>query len=201
MFARKIHPPLAEALEKNGIEKPFPIQKLSFSKAKSGGDLICSAPATKGKSTVLAICLIHLLKQAENDVPRAIVTVPDANAAHNIKAIFDKLAKNTDLRIFDAHLEVNTDELYHDIYAGSDIVIATPARFAELYTKNILNLSGLKIFALDDADMISKLNDLNQINRITESSDRLQLMIFMNKKTSHVERYIEKYAKTFEIIK
>jgi len=200
MFAKKILEPLAIALEEIQIEKPKQIQKKCFSKVKSGSDLICQAEEGNGKSTVIAISIIQQLKKALNDVPRALVTVPDAESAHLMKEIFDKLAKHTNLRIFDAHEEVNTTDLYHDIYAGSDVVIGTACRFGELYTKNVLNLAGLKIFAIDDANLIHRQDDLSQILRITETSEKIQILLFMSKNSSYFERFAEQYVKTFEVI-
>lgn len=200
MFARKIFEPLAKALAENGIDAPIGIQKLCFSKIKGGADIHCVSEAGSGKSAVIAISIIQQLKTAVDDVPRALVTVPDAEAAHAMKAVFDMMARYTDLRVFDAHEEVNTTDLYHDIYAGSDVVIGTASRFGELYTKNVINLTGLKIFAIDDADHINRQDELSQIFRISETSERIQVLLFSNKNSSYFEGYIEQYVKTFEVI-
>lgn len=200
MFARKIYEPLAKALAENGIDSPLGIQKLCFSKIKGGADIHCVSGAGSGKSAIIAISIVQQLKSAVDDVPRALVTVPDAESAHAMKTVFDVMAHHTDLRVFDAHEEVNTTDLYHDIYAGSDVVIGTASRFGELYTKNIINLAGLRMFAIDDADMIIRQDELSQIFRISETSDRLQVLLFANKNSSYFERYIEQYVKTREVI-
>lgn len=200
MFARKLLPALEKKLELESITSPIGVQKPCFSRIKSGGDLICKSAESSGKSTVLCIGLIQKLQKAVDDIPRAIVFVPDAEHSAKLFEMLTELASKTDLRIFDAHEPTNYDMLKDAIYMGSDIVIGTAIRLAELYNSNVINLSDLKLFAIDDFDALSR-NDANaQLERLTDSAEKAQKLIFCSNLNGRIERYAERFLKFPELI-
>jgi len=198
MFAKKIYEPLNKALEEQNIDSPIFLQKRCFSIIKSGADMLCHSDSNTGKTTVLAIGLIQKLQKAVGDVPRAIVFVPETTDAALCKTVLDKCATHTDLRIFDAHAPRRKDDLNTDIYMGSDIVIGTAQRMAELYNSNVINLSDLKMFAIDDADKITRLDANAHLERLAESGTKAQFLLFGETCTERMLRFANLYTRVQE---
>jgi len=196
MFAKKILPELNQALEENNINSPISIQKDVFSKIKSGVDLVWSVENGMGKTTLLAISVINQIKQALNDVPRAIIISSDIENAFSTTELCKKLARHTNIRIFCAHAKGVMDDLEVEIYNGSDIVIGTPAKIGEFYSTNVLNLTALKMLIFDDIDKINKQSDSSQLGRISTAVENAQKLIFTEKIDIKTERLIETHFKS-----
>ncbi|PKQ61676.1 DEAD/DEAH box helicase [Labilibaculum manganireducens] len=193
MFLKKLDPQLLEAIEEYGFETPTEVQKSCISKIKSGVDLFVKAPDESGKTHTIIIGIIQQLKAEFEDVPRAIVVVSDREKAIQLKEQFLALSHNTSLRIFSEGDAGNLHKLRDLIYAGSDIVIATARKFNELYSFSGINLSNLKIVAIDDAEMIIKEQIVSDINRLSDNLPKSQRIVFTNKITNKMEDYMENY--------
>ena len=98
MFKEKLNKKLVTALQEYGIETPTDLQTKSLSKINSGADVIAIGPVNAGKSTLLLISVIHKLKDAFEDAPRALILVADMASAIAMKQQFDFLGEGTSLR-------------------------------------------------------------------------------------------------------
>jgi len=194
VFLKKIIPELDKGLKDCSFETPYAIQKLSIPKIKSGANCLIIAPEKLGKSSSLVIAIIQQLKKAVNDVPRAVIIVPDKNAAITLKETFDKIGKYTDLRTFIVVEGRDINAIKHEIYVGSDIIIGTVKRLNELYSASGLNLNDLQIFATDDTDMVLRNDPLMQIDRWREIlHQKIQYLIFTKENNEKIIRFINKW--------
>lgn len=200
MFTKKVHKHLSSALMDEGFENPKPLQKICIPKIKSGADLLCVGPEKSGKSSTIVITVIQKLDKAFADVPRALIVVPDRERAFAMKEMFDNLGKNTNLRVFCAVGGENIHNLRDTIYEGSDVVIGTAKRLNELYSFSGINLNNLKMFVVDDAQLILKDEILSQLNRLSENIPKSQHILFTNKLTNRIESYQDNYMNVFNII-
>lgn len=200
MFAKKLYPALAKALEENGIDEPRFAQKEFFTAIKTGKDTACIAPYHTGRTTAMACAVIQMLQRAIDDVPRALIFVPDINEAEALLAIFENLARYTSLRIFSAHGGKYFEEQKTAIYMGSDVVIGTPNRLGELYAENVLNLSGLKYFVLENSELFIRQDANDHISRLAESAMKSKFILISDSFTPRVDRFIERYMNDESII-
>ncbi len=193
MFKEKLHKNLASSLEEHGFIEPKAIQLKSLSKINAGQDVIGIGPDHTGKSTTIVISAIQKLKHAFEDAPRVLILVADADMALAMKEQFLLLSKHTDLRIHCTHEGGKIDKQGEEIYSGSDIVIGTPKRSFDLYLKQHLNLNKIKLFVIDDAELMIKLAYQGQIDRLILSLPKCQHLVFTNNYDDKVERLIEKF--------
>jgi len=166
IFKKKLSSELSSALELAGITEPTELQQNSISRVKSGANCICVGPKGSGKTTGIVIGVIQCLKAALNDVPRAIIVVSDREKALELKEQFNALIRQSELRVFCAIDGEKYAQQKDKIYAGSDVVIGTARRFNELYSNNGLNLAALKMFIVDDAELVIKNEVHSQIERL-----------------------------------
>jgi len=200
MFLKKINEGLAQAIDEAGYESPKFLQKKGMSKIKSGTDVICIGPEGSGKTTAIVMGIIQKLGAALNDVPRALVVVPEREHALDMKEYFDILGKNTNLRVHCVYNRTKMPELKNAIYLGADVVIGTAKRLHDLYSQSGLNLNDLKMFVIDDAEEIMKLEVMSQIDRLTDIIPDVQHILFATEYNDRIERYAEKYMDVMEII-
>jgi superfamily II DNA/RNA helicase len=83
---------------------------------------------------------------------------------------------------------------------GSDVVIGTAKRINKIYSLYALNLSAVKIFAIDDADGVIKNLSYPQIDRISESMPKAQRVVFATQMTEWLERFSNEFMNVQEVI-
>jgi len=199
MFIKKLNPELLSALAEAGFEEPSEMQQICIPRIKSGVDLLCIAPEGAGKSSSIVISVIQRLKMAKDDVFRALVVVKDQKSAHELEAQFAVLAKNTDLRVYAVPDARDLEKIRDVIYYGMDVVIGTAKRLNELCMINGLNFGSLQVYVIDDGEMVTKQEYISQIDRLSKSVTKAQILFFAAKLTPKVERFAEEYMEVDEI--
>lgn len=200
MFIKKLDEQLLESLKENGFTEATQLEQICIPKIKSGHDLLCVASDKSGKTTSIVVSVLQRLKASLDDNPRAIVLVPDVDRANEMKAAFDLLGEYTDLRVHTACDDEKIDDQKDKIYMGSDVVIGTPKRMNQIYSLYALNLGVVKIFAIDDANLVIKSLNYPQIDRLSESLPKIQRVVFATQITEWIERYAKEFMNIQEVI-
>jgi superfamily II DNA/RNA helicase len=200
MFTEKLDIQLLESLEENGLIESTGLQHACIPKIKSGRDVICMADNGTGKSTTIVISVLNKLKASLDDNPRALIVVADKEKAAAMKSEFDRLGSYTDLRVHTACDDGKINDQKDEIYMGSDVVIGTAKRLNQIYTLYALNLTVLKIFAIDDADLIIKSTNYLQIDRLAESIPRTQKIVFTSQMNDWVSRFVDEFTNAEDVL-
>ncbi len=193
MFLKKLDPFLLDAIADAGYQQPTAIQKTCISKIKSGVDLFIKSDEGTGKTTALVIAVIQQLKEAFEDVPRALIVTDTREKSEMLKEQFQLLGQNTNLRVFCEGDAGNLHDLRDKIYAGSDVVIATAKKLNELYAFSGINLGNLKMFIIDDAELIMRDQILLEIDRLAPYIPKSQRIVFCSRFTKQMNRFEEEY--------
>lgn len=193
MFKEKLNKKLATAITEHGFEVPKPLQLKSIPKINGGSDLIGIGPKGCGKSSTIIISAIQKLVSAFEDAPRALIIVSDELKALEMKEQFKLFSYNTDLRSEVAFEGGKIDAQTEAIYFGTDVVIGTAKRVLEIYFRKNFNLNKIKLFVIDDAEMIIKNGLQGQIDRLALSLPKCQHLVFTNELTPKIEKLIEKF--------
>lgn len=191
---RKLNTPLKEALTRLEIETPTPFQKKSISKIKSGANFYGIAPAGAGKTTTIIVSTIQKLNsEAYMDAPRALIYVKDKEAALDLEEKFKTFTRYMDLRVYAAYDEKNIDHQKDDIYAGADIVIATPSRINKLFSITGIHLGELQLLIIEDAHELLKRTANDAIYRISQSITKCQYLVFSESWNAKLEKLEETF--------
>lgn len=191
---------LVEILNENQITELNELQLMCVPKIKSGNDLLCIAPEGSGKTTCIVTTVLHKLKKAVHDNPRAVIVVPDIARAEAMRLTFEKLGYYTDLRVHTACENEKIDDQKDRIYMGSDVVIGTLKRLTQIYTMYALNLSVVKMLIVDDAEEVLRNMNLVQMIRIAEGPVKTQHIVFATRLSEWVDRYTERILNVSEVI-
>jgi ATP-dependent RNA helicase RhlE len=200
MFNEKYNKRLAAALKLNGFEEPKELQKKCIAKINGGFDIIGIGPENSGRSSLTVMSAIHKLQRAFEDAPRALILVSNMDKAIAMKEQCVLLSKDTDLRTYCVYEEGKIDKEAAEVYLGTDILIGTPKRILDLYFLRNLNLNKIKLFVIDDAEMMIKISAQGHIDRLALSLPKCQHLIFTDNLTEKIEKLIHKFIVAPQII-
>ena len=85
---------LVEALAREGIDTPFPIQTLTIPDALAGRDICGKAKTGSGKTLAFGLPLLERVGKAQPGAPRALILVPTRELATQVCAALRALGKS-----------------------------------------------------------------------------------------------------------
>ena len=164
-------PFLLRALAEQGYETPTPVQQQAIPLALDGHDLLAGAQTGTGKTAAFGLPLLQHLgtsPQAVNGVrkPRALILAPTRELAVQV---------HDSLRDYSKYLRIPSTTIYGGVGMGNqldalrrgvDLVIACPGRLIDHIERRSIDLSGIEILVLDEADRMLDMGFLPSIKRI-----------------------------------
>lgn len=180
---------LLNAIADQGFITPTEIQRKCIPMILSGQEVIGIAQTGTGKTAAYLLPILMKVKYAQGDEPRAIILAPTKELVIQISEHAVELAKYTDLRIYPLYGGIGPKTQIEMIRQGSDIIIATPGRFTELYSKGELPTAHIKFLVLDEADRMMDMGFMHQLRKILEVVPRKrQNLLFSATFSERVEK-------------
>src|SRR5690606_31356196 len=192
MNLKKINPNLQQALIENGLTEAPNVIKEAFGTIKSGNDVVLIIEDQKEREQAVAISVIQRLEKAVMLSPRALVIVEDKPQALEMEAVFKKLAKYTNLRIFMTHDKTDLDEDKNQISVGIDVLIGTPERLSFMFGNAGFDVNQLKMWVINDIDELLRLRHDARLYRLSESIGKTQRLYVTDKETERLEIFVDK---------
>src|ERR1700758_917088 len=181
---------IVQALTEEGINHPFAIQELTLPLALAGDDLIGQARTGMGKTFAFGVPLLQRIttsgaQRPLNGIPRALIVVPTRELCLQVSGDLATAAKylTTDddrrLSVVSIYGGRPYEPQIEALRAGADVVVGTPGRLLDLAQQGHLQLGGLSVLVLDEADEMLDLGFLPDIERILRQiPDERQAMLF-----------------------
>ncbi len=167
-----LEPALLRAITETGYTNPTPIQSQSIPKILEGRDILGAAQTGTGKTAAFALPILdHLIKKPIRLTPRhtrVLVVSPTRELAMQIYESFNTYGKHVKFHSAVIFGGVGQDKQVKNLSQGVDVLIATPGRLLDLINQRHLNLSGLEVFVLDEADRMLDMGFLPDIKRVVK---------------------------------
>jgi ATP-dependent RNA helicase RhlE len=157
--------PVVDALAARGIIAPFPIQAMVMQDAASGRDTLAKSKTGSGKTLGFALPIVERLDPAAEPKPAALVLVPTRELAQQVTEEFSMIVDVKGLRVKAVYGGTNVREQAKGV-ASSHVLIATPGRLDDLRERKLVDLSGVRILVLDEADRMLDMGFQPQVDRI-----------------------------------
>ena len=179
---------IVRALAEDGKKHPFAIQELTLPLALAGDDLIGQARTGMGKTLAFGVPLLQRITTDDerplSGIPRALVVVPTRELCLQVSGDLATAAKY--LTAGERKLTVTSiyggrpyEPQIEALANGVDVVVGTPGRLLDLAQQGHLQLGGLSMLVLDEADEMLDLGFLPDIERILKQiPDERQAMLF-----------------------
>lgn len=187
MNLKKINDKLKQALEESAFLNPTELQQETFSPIKSGMDLVIQGRNGSGKTLAIVFNVIHRLKEAFEESPRALIVVNDKEQVLHLVELFEAINKYNGLRIYATHDKLDLDEDKNLISLGIDVLIGTPNKLNQMFSSAGFNVNKLQIIAFDDIDLLLKNRYESVLLRLLTSMDKGQRLFFCEEITERVE--------------
>jgi len=158
--------PIIQAIS---YDKPSPIQAKAIPAVLSGKDVVAEAQTGTGKTAAFTLPILNRLAKGNypsaNQV-RALILTPTRELAAQISESVLTYGKNLDIRSSVAFGGVSINPQMMKLRRGLDILVATPGRLLDLYSKNSVKFNELEIVVLDEADRMLDMGFIHDIRKI-----------------------------------
>jgi ATP-dependent RNA helicase RhlE len=192
-----ISAPLKSNLAKHGFAEPTPVQALAIEPALAGHDVVATAQTGTGKTLAFVLPIIHLIgKQPSRPGIRAVILTPTRELAIQIDETFVKMAMGTGVRTAVAVGGLNERTQLQSLRKGAQVLVATPGRLYDFIGRKLIDLGGVHMLVLDEADRMLDMGFLPTIKKIMAAipSDR-QTLLFSATIQSSVKHLVEAHVR------
>lgn len=166
-----LHKSILKAVAEERFHKPTLVQQKTIPLVLEKKNVVVSAQTGTGKTAAFALPIIQLLldkketKKVGKKIKSLIIT-PTRELAIQILENFINYTRYTDLSTTAVFGGVSLEPQKKIVANGVDILIATPGRLIDLQIQGNINLSGIEIFVLDEADLMLDMGFINDVKKI-----------------------------------
>lgn len=167
-------------LKEQGITVPTPVQEESIPLLLEGKDVIARARTGTGKTLAF---LLPILQQIEpsRPFPQALIIAPTRELALQITEEARKLTAGEPegAKILAVYGGQDVEKQLRKLEGGRHLIIGTPGRLLDHLRRGTLELGGVKMLVLDEADQMLHMGFLDEVEAILHALPyRRQTMLF-----------------------
>jgi ATP-dependent RNA helicase RhlE len=174
-----LHTALARRCESLGYTEPTPIQQQAIPVMLSGADLIGCAETGTGKTAAFLLPLIQRLSAAPSAGVRALILAPTRELASQTAAHLLALDATRHARAITLIGGASIGRQLEGLRRATPVVIATPGRLLDHIERGSIDLSGIEVLILDEADRMLDMGFWPAIRRVlAELPTQRQTLLF-----------------------
>ncbi|MDD2839137.1 MAG: DEAD/DEAH box helicase [Sulfuricurvum sp.] len=162
--------PLLRAIDDQGYTIPTPVQAQAIPFILEGRDMLAGAQTGTGKTAGFTLPLLQLLSEKKSPKPhrkiRALILTPTRELAAQVAESVKLYGKYLPLKSAVVFGGVGINPQITMLRNGIDILIATPGRLLDHISQGTVDLSGVEIFVLDEADRMLDMGFIRDIRRV-----------------------------------
>src|SRR6187401_1082390 len=196
---------LLRSVADSGYGEPTPIQKGAIPSVLMGKDLIGIAQTGTGKTASFVLPMIDILAEGRSRarMPRSLILEPTRELAAQVAENFEKYGKYHKLSMALLIGGVQMGDQVKALEKGVDVLIATPGRLMDLFSRGKIMLNDCNLLVIDEAD---RMLDMGFIPDIEEICSKLpasrQTLLFSATMPPPIKKLADKFLsnpKTIEV--
>jgi ATP-dependent RNA helicase RhlE len=161
---------LLRAVEEQGYREATPIQQQAIPLILEGRDVLAGAQTGTGKTAGFALPLLQRLQMSRTDDRRrrirALILTPTRELAAQVSESVRDYGHHLPFRTAVIFGGVSINPQKSKLRKGVDIVVATPGRLLDHLQQKTIDLSGIEILVLDEADRMLDMGFIRDIRKI-----------------------------------
>jgi len=165
-----LHPDLLRALVDDlGFTTCTPIQEHALPHCLSGKDVAGQAQTGTGKTAAFLVTIFQRLldlPEPPDRLPYALVIAPTRELAIQIDRDARKIGRHCGFRTAVVYGGIGLDAQRSALNKGVHLLTATPGRLLDLVRRNAVDLSGVRILVIDEADRMLDMGFIPDVRRI-----------------------------------
>lgn len=163
-----LHPQIKAGIEVLGYKTPTPIQLESIPAILQGRDVMGLAQTGTGKTAAFVLPILQRLMTSPGKMVRALIVAPTRELAEQINESINAMGRSTKLKSIALYGGVNKNPQIEKLRRRPEIIVACPGRLLDLVAQGAVDLSGIEVFVLDEADRMFDMGFLPDIRKITK---------------------------------
>ena len=159
---------LLSAVNDSGYDEPTPIQRAAIPSVLMGKDLIGIAQTGTGKTAGFVLPMIDILHHGRSRarMPRSLILEPTRELAMQVAENFEKYGKYHPLSMALLMGGVQMGDQVKTLEKGVDVLIATPGRLMDLFSRGKIMLNDCNLLVIDEADRMLDMGFIPDIEEI-----------------------------------
>jgi superfamily II DNA/RNA helicase len=194
---------LVAVLTAQGITTAFPIQAMTIADALAGRDVCGKAKTGSGKTLGFGLPMLQrLAAEATNGVsdgkaarPRGLVLLPTRELAVQVYEVLKPLGAALGLHVAAVYGGADIERQIKALRKGCDVIIATPGRLIDLGDRGEVNVEGLDVLVLDEADRMADMGFMPQVEWVLRriATRPHQTLLFSATLDGAIDRLVKRY--------
>ena len=163
---------LVEVVAALGYEEPTPVQRETIPLLLEGRDLLGQAGTGTGKTAAFALPMLQRIgeEQPSSRQTCGLVLVPTRELAMQVAEAIHKYAKGVGLTVLPLYGGAPMHQQIRALERGAHIVVATPGRALDHIRRSTLQLDGLQVLVLDEADEMLDMGFADDLDAILKAT-------------------------------
>ncbi len=171
---------LLRAVREQGYEEATPVQHKAIPLILDGRDILAGAQTGTGKTAGFTLPLLQRLQENKNGTRkvRALILTPTRELAAQVHESVQNYGRFLNFRSIEIYGGVSARPQIKRLRNGVDIIVATPGRLLDHLQQRNVDLSGVEILVLDEADRMLDMGFIRDIRKIVSAlpKERQSLM-------------------------
>jgi ATP-dependent RNA helicase RhlE len=163
-----LDPRIGAGIKAVGYTTPTPIQRQAIPVVLKGRDILGLAQTGTGKTAAFVLPILQRLTKGPLRRVRVLIVAPTRELAEQIHQDIADLGKRTKIRSTTVYGGVSKLNQVDALRRGAEIVVACPGRLLDLASDGSIDLSGVEVLVLDEADRMCDMGFLPDIRRILD---------------------------------
>ena len=186
---------LCRALSGLGYEEPTPIQRAAVPPLIAGRDLVGQAATGTGKTAAFALPVLQRISGRSGQAGvLALILVPTRELAIQVSEAMHRYGRDMSVRVLPVYGGQPIGRQLRALDRGVDVVVATPGRALDHIARGTLDLSGLEIVVLDEADEMFDMGFAEDIELILgETPENRQAALFSATMPPRIDGMVRRY--------
>lgn len=182
-------------VQQAGYDDPTPIQAKAIPVLLQGRDMVGQAQTGTGKTAAFALPIIDRLDAAQT-TPQALIVCPTRELAVQVAEAIYALGRARGLRVVPVYGGQPIDRQLRALRSGAQIVVGTPGRLMDHLRRKTLDVSGIRLVVLDEADEMLAMGFIEDIEFILDAMpEERQTALFSATMPPPIARLARKYLR------
>jgi len=173
---------LLRAVDEQGYHTATPIQQQAIPLILEGRDVLAGAQTGTGKTAGFTLPLLQQLQNRRPGNRRfigALILVPTRELAAQVGASVRTYGRHLPFKAIEIFGGVSINPQISQLRRGVDIVVATPGRLLDHIERRTIDLSGVEMLVLDEADRMLDMGFIRDIRKVlAQLPDPRQNLLF-----------------------
>ncbi|MBL9152256.1 MAG: DEAD/DEAH box helicase [Verrucomicrobiales bacterium] len=197
-----LSPMLLQAVESLGFERPSPIQALAIPVALAGRDVVGLSETGSGKTAAFGLPMLQAIDVSRRET-QALIVCPTRELAVQVCEQVHILGSGygEDLIVAPVYGGASMERQFKLLARGAQIVVGTPGRLLDLWSRKALVLSRIRMVVLDEADRMLDMGFRDDMEELLGAMPaERQTLFFSATMNREVERLIQSFGRDPELV-